>query len=76
MKLFYAATHVQTLPEGHRFPMGKYELLRQRLAAEMPQLGLNLADAATEGELALVHTPLYIESVSYTHLTLPTKRIV
>lgn len=63
MKLFYAATHVQTLPDGHRFPMGKYELLRQRLAAEMPQLGLHLADAATEGELALVHTPAYMEAV-------------
>ena len=63
MKLFYAATHIQPLPAGHRFPMGKYELLRQRLAADMPQLGLHLADAATEGELALVHTPLYIESV-------------
>ena len=43
--------------------MGKYELLRQRLVAEMPQLTLQSADAATEGELALVHTPLYIESV-------------
>jgi acetoin utilization deacetylase AcuC-like enzyme len=63
MKLFYAATHVQTLPDGHRFPMGKYELLRQRLVAEMPHLTLQSADAATEGELALVHTPLYIESV-------------
>ena len=63
MKLFYAATHIQTLPTGHRFPMGKYELLRQRLAAEMPQLSLHLADAASEGELALVHTPLYIEAV-------------
>ena len=63
MKLFYAATHIQTLPAGHRFPMGKYELLRQRLAAEMPQLGLLLADPASKGELALVHTPLYIEAV-------------
>jgi acetoin utilization deacetylase AcuC-like enzyme len=63
MKLFYAATHVQTLPDGHRFPMGKYELLRQRLVDEMPQLTLQSADAATEGELALVHTPLYIEEV-------------
>jgi acetoin utilization deacetylase AcuC-like enzyme len=63
MKLFYAATHVQTLPDGHRFPMGKYELLRQRLVAEMQQITLQSADAATEGELALVHTPLYIESV-------------
>ena len=63
MKLFYAATHIQTLPAGHRFPMGKYELLRQKLAVEMPQLGLLLADPASEGELALVHTPLYIEAV-------------
>jgi len=63
MKLFYAATHIQTLPDGHRFPMGKYELLRQRLAAEMPQLGLALAEPASEGELALAHTPAYIASV-------------
>jgi len=63
MKLFYAATHIQTLPAGHRFPMGKYELLRQRLAAEMPQLTLESADLASEGELALVHTPSYIEAV-------------
>jgi len=63
MKLFYAATHIQTLPAGHRFPMGKYELLRQRLAVEMPQLTLELADPASEGELALVHTPMYIEAV-------------
>ena len=63
MKLFYAATQIQTLPPGHRFPMGKYELLRQRLAADMPQLGLLLAEPASEGELALVHTPIYIEAV-------------
>jgi len=63
MKIFYAATHIQTLPAGHRFPVGKYELLRQRLAAEMPPLTLHLADPASEGELALVHTPLYVEAV-------------
>jgi acetoin utilization deacetylase AcuC-like enzyme len=43
--------------------MGKYELLRQSLAADMPQLGLLLAEPASEGELALVHTPTYIEAV-------------
>ena len=63
MKLFYAATHIQTLPAGHRFPMGKYELLRSRLAAELPQLRTELAPAVTDGELALVHTPAYIEAV-------------
>jgi acetoin utilization deacetylase AcuC-like enzyme len=63
MHIYYAATHIQTLPPGHRFPMGKYELLRQRLAAELPQLRLALAEPASSGELALVHTPGYIEAV-------------
>ncbi len=43
--------------------MGKYELLRQRLAAELPQLQLALAEPACDGELALVHTPGYIDAV-------------
>ena len=43
--------------------MGKYELLRQRLADELPQLRLALADPATDGELALVHSPDYVEAV-------------
>ena len=74
MKLFYAATHIQTLPAGHRFPMGKYELLRQRLAAEMPQMKLQMAEIATEGELALVHTPLYTEAVLKGSLTPAAQR--
>ena len=63
MKVFYATPNVQQLPPGHRFPMGKYELLRARLAAELPQLRTELAPAVTDGELALVHTPAYIEAV-------------
>ncbi|NBX61728.1 MAG: histone deacetylase [Betaproteobacteria bacterium] len=63
MNIFFAATSLQTLPAGHRFPMGKYELLRQRLAAELPELNLQLADPATDGELALVHTPAYVQAV-------------
>ncbi len=43
--------------------MGKYELLRQRLATELPQLQLALAEPASDGELALVHTPGYIDAV-------------
>jgi acetoin utilization deacetylase AcuC-like enzyme len=63
MHIYFAATHIQTLPAGHRFPMGKYELLRQRLADELPQLQLVLAAPASDGELALVHTPAYIDAV-------------
>ncbi len=64
MHIYYAATHIQTLPAGHRFPMGKYELLRQRLADELPDLHLNLAPPASDGELALVHTPAYVDAVA------------
>ena len=43
--------------------MGKYELLRARVAAELPAMQTALAQPATDGELALVHTPDYIEAV-------------
>ncbi len=64
MNIYFAATHIQKLPDGHRFPMGKYELLRQRLAAELPELALHLAPEASDGELALAHTPDYIDAVT------------
>ena len=74
MKLFYAATSLQTLPAGHRFPMGKYEILRQRLAAELPQLELQLADPASDGELVLVHTPSYVQAVVKGELSASAQR--
>ncbi|MEY2769632.1 MAG: Histone deacetylase-like amidohydrolase [Pseudomonadota bacterium] len=59
---YYADQFVLPLPEGHRFPMHKYARLRERLAA-MPGIALQPAPAATPGELALVHTPDYIQGV-------------
>ena len=41
---------------GHRFPVSKYRLLRERLEGH-PGLALIEAPAATDGELALAHTP-------------------
>ena len=43
--------------------MAKYARLRERLAEELPQVSLLEAQAASDGELALVHTPTYIEAV-------------
>ena len=43
--------------------MGKYQLLRDRVEAECPQLAVTEAPPATEGELALAHTPDYIGAV-------------
>ena len=51
------------LPAGHRFPMPKYQLLRDRVEAECPELRVQEAAAASEGELALAHTPDYIHAV-------------
>ncbi|WP_332824362.1 histone deacetylase family protein [Ramlibacter sp.] len=63
MQVFYANQFVLPLPPGHRFPMGKYQLLRDRLAAELPGIRLMQAEPATDGELALVHTPAYIQAI-------------
>ena len=74
MHIYFAATDIQKLPDGHRFPMGKYEMLRQRLAQELPQLQLTLAEPASDGELALVHTPAYVQSVVKGELSAPAQR--
>jgi acetoin utilization deacetylase AcuC-like enzyme len=64
VQAFYADHFVLPLPEGHRFPMAKYALLRDRLRDELPQVRLQGAQAASDGELALVHTPRYIAAVA------------
>ena len=64
MKTFYSTQFVLPLPPGHRFPMGKYARLRDRLAAELPALELAQAAPASDAELALAHTPEYIAAVA------------
>ncbi|HJV69334.1 histone deacetylase [Ideonella sp.] len=61
----YTSDHfVLPLPDGHRFPMPKYRLLRERVAAELPDIRLEEAPAATDGELALAHEPVYVSAVA------------
>jgi acetoin utilization deacetylase AcuC-like enzyme len=64
MRAFYADSFVLPLPPGHPFPMGKYRRLRERVAGEVPGLTLQEAPAASDGELALAHTPRYISAVA------------
>ncbi len=63
MRAFYSDQFVLALPAGHRFPMAKYALLREQLVREMPEIELLEAKPVSNGELALVHTPAYIQSV-------------
>jgi len=64
LKAFYADNFVLPLPEGHRFPMAKYRLLRDRVVEELLGVHIAQAPAASDGELALVHTPAYIQAVA------------
>ncbi len=64
MHVYYATQFVLPLPEGHRFPMAKYQILRDRLADELPQIELMHALPASDGELALAHTPAYINAIA------------
>lgn len=64
VQVFYATQFVLPLPAGHRFPMAKYQLLRDRLAAELPAIQLMQALPASDGELALAHSPAYIRAIS------------
>ena len=54
--------------------MRKYSLLRERVAGELPAVQLAQAPAASEGELALVHRPSYIEAIMQDTLPAPEQR--
>jgi len=63
MKIFYCDTFVLPLPPGHRFPMEKYRLLRERVAAE--GLGtLAVPEAAADAALLRVHDAGYLARVT------------
>ncbi|HMN91700.1 MAG TPA: histone deacetylase [Hydrogenophaga sp.] len=64
MHAYYADHFVLPLPPGHRFPMAKYARLRQRLQGELPGVVLREALPASDGELALVHAPAYVQAVA------------
>ena len=74
MKAFYATQFVLPLPPGHRFPMGKYQRLRDRLAQECPGLVLDQAEPTADADLALAHAPAYIDAVTRGTLTLRALR--
>ena len=63
MKIYYADHFVLPLPAGHRFPMQKYALLRERVATCVPSADLRVPEAATDIELLRVHTADYLHRV-------------
>ncbi|MGI9628650.1 MAG: histone deacetylase family protein [Longimicrobiales bacterium] len=63
MHAYYCDHFVLPLPDGHRFPMEKYRLLRERVATELPGTQMFVPPAATRVELERVHEADYVTRV-------------
>ncbi len=64
MRVYYCDHYPVVLPPKHRFPMGKYALLRERLVSEGLLCAAQLcpAPAVPRELLAAVHAPEYVDA--------------
>ncbi len=71
MKAYYCDQFVLPLPEGHRFPMQKYAMVREQAVATgiLRNEDLDVPDAATDEQLLYVHTEDYVRRVVGGQLT-------
>ncbi len=74
MKAFYSDHFVLPLPSEHRFPMAKYAFLRDQIQQTLPAVQLLEAPSASDGELALAHSPSYIASITDGSLSAAAQR--
>jgi len=65
VKVFYSDHFVLPLPEGHRFPMKKYSMLRERVERSgiCKNGELRAPHAVTNEEILRAHNPGYLEKV-------------
>lgn len=63
MQVFYSDHFVLPLSAGHRFPMSKYGLLRERVLASEFAAQCQVPDPATDAQILLAHDGDYLERV-------------
>lgn len=64
MRVFYCDHFELPLPAGHRFPIGKYKLTRDIVAADLGQtIKFEVADVPSHEQLSRVHQPDYLQRV-------------
>ena len=61
-RLFYTDHHQINLPSSHKFPLGKYRMLREVLAKEQ-LFSFEPAPLATPDVISLAHDPKYVDQV-------------
>lgn len=73
LKVAYHPLYAHPLPEGHRFPMLKYELIPEQLLHEgtITNASLFYPEPADEADVLNTHAPDYWNQLK--HLTLPAK---
>jgi len=66
MTLFYSDVFVLPLPSHHRFPMGKYARLRERLLASgaFGEGDFHVPERVSDGQVTRVHCPEYLARVA------------
>jgi len=66
LHLWSSSRYAIPLPHGHRFPMAKYALLRERVLAEglVDPARLHDPPRAPVDDLLLVHTPAYVDAIT------------
>ncbi|MEM7656092.1 MAG: histone deacetylase, partial [Bacteroidota bacterium] len=71
VKIFHSDRFVPALPEGHRFPIQKYGLIREQLLREGTVEAHQFAesDPCAESDILLVHTTEYWKAVKSLRLT-------
>jgi acetoin utilization deacetylase AcuC-like enzyme len=63
VRIFYSDHFVLPLPAGHRFPMSKYALLRERVLASAYGEGCVVPEAACDEAITRAHCASYLERV-------------
>ena len=74
MKVYDSTSFVLPLPDGHRFPMDKYQLLSERVHGELPEIEVLTAPAASWDAIKRVHDHTYVKHVSRGTLTAREQR--
>ena len=71
-----SASYVVPLPQGHRFPMAKYRLVKERVIAEaiIPACRVLEPERAPAEDVRLVHTECYVHDIDTGHLDAAAER--
>jgi len=76
MRIFYSDHFVLPLPAGHRFPMSKYALLRERVLTSEYGDGCRVPEAARDETITRAHCPAYLERVVQGTLSAAEQRAI